>query len=298
MQQFDWDDLRVFLAIRRFGNLSSAARELKVSQPTVGRRLRSLEGILSARLFERFPEGYVPTDAGNELLPLAEQMEQAADTVARRQASFADAVRGTVRISIFEQTSQFITDHVTEIRAKLPQVEIEMSVAHTAANLSRREADLLIRECLPDSPGLISRRLGKLSHCIYGSKEYVSQHPEALTGARFESCDWIGPDDDHLYFVGQKWLREKLNGRLPAVRSNNGMVFYDATRKHSGLAILPCFVGDGDSNLVRVSDPLEDVVSTHYLLVHQDLRRSPAVRAMMNALVELYQENTKLLLGN
>ena len=48
MKSFDWDDLRIFLAVYRRGNLSSAARELKISQPTVGRRLANLEASLSA----------------------------------------------------------------------------------------------------------------------------------------------------------------------------------------------------------------------------------------------------------
>ena len=68
MRAFDWDDLRIFLAIHRQGNLSSAARALQVSQPTVGRRLSSLEASLSAKLFDRMPDGLLPTAAATELL--------------------------------------------------------------------------------------------------------------------------------------------------------------------------------------------------------------------------------------
>ena len=199
-------------------------------------------------------------------------MEKAAHSVVRRQPSFADTIQGSIRISVFEQTSAFITDHMEFIRQKLPEVELEISVAHIAANLSRREADLIIRECRPDSPGLVCRRLGDLSHAEYGSSVYIDQNPDALTEARYEVCDWIGPDDDHLYFAGQKWLRERLNGRLPRLRSDNGAVFYDAVRKHVGLAILPCFIGDQDPELVRVGEPLTGAIVTHYMLVHQDLR--------------------------
>ncbi|MEM7206332.1 MAG: LysR family transcriptional regulator [Pseudomonadota bacterium] len=297
MRNFDWDDLRVFLAIHREGNLSAAARELRISQPTAGRRLANLESSLSARLFDRLPEGLAATAAGTELLDMAEQMEKAADSVMRRQRSFADTISGSVRISVFEQTSAFLTDHLHLIREKLPDVDLEISVAHIGANLSRREADLLIRECRPDSPGLIARRLGNLAHAVYASRDYANRHPEAFTEKRFEVCDWIGPDDEHLYFSGQKWLREKMKDRLPRLRCNNGIVFYDAVRKHAGLAVLPCFIGDTDDALIRVSDVLPSASAAHFLIVHQDLRNVPAVRALMDILIELYDNQKELLSG-
>ena len=297
MKSFDWDDLRIFLGIYRQGNLSSAARELKISQPTVGRRLANLESSLSARLFDRLPDGLIPTAAGEELVDMAEQMEKAANSVVRRQPSLADTIQGSVRISVYEPVSVFIIDHLQFIRHQLPEVEIEISVAHLDANLSRREADLQIRECRPENPGLVSRRLGKLSHAIYASRHYVEQNPAALTEARYGVCDWIGMDDEHLYFAGQRWLRDKLNGRLPTLRCNNGIVMYDAVCRHAGLAILPCFHGDSNPDLIRVDPPLAKATVTHYLLVHQDLRNLPVVRAMMNVIIELYESRCNALVG-
>ncbi|MEM7197750.1 MAG: LysR family transcriptional regulator, partial [Pseudomonadota bacterium] len=70
-----------------------------------------------------------------------------------------------------------------------------------------------------------------------------------------------------------------------------------AVRKHAGLAILPCFMGDNDAELVRVSEPLTQANATHFLLVHQDLRQVPAVRAMMDVVIELYEAQREHLLG-
>ena len=88
-RDLSWDDLKVFLAVVRHGTLSAAARKLTVSQPTVSRRLAELERSLGARLFDRLPDGFVPSQAGVELLPLAEAMEQAADAVGRKGACHA-----------------------------------------------------------------------------------------------------------------------------------------------------------------------------------------------------------------
>jgi DNA-binding transcriptional LysR family regulator len=107
----NWDDLRVFLAVSRAGSLSAAARDLRITQPTVGRRLKTLEAGLGAALFDRLPDGMVLTAAGEELLPLAASMESTALAVDRQQAGFSQDVRGTVRLSIWESFAPFVTDH-------------------------------------------------------------------------------------------------------------------------------------------------------------------------------------------
>ena len=84
--------MRIFLAVARDDSLSAAARHLKVTQPTVGRRLGQLEANLDARLFDRLTDGFVPTQAGEELLPIAGDMKKAAHTLQRRQATLAEAV--------------------------------------------------------------------------------------------------------------------------------------------------------------------------------------------------------------
>lgn len=293
----NWDDLRIFLAVARKGSLSSAARTLKVTQPTVGRRLKGLEEALGARLFDRLPEGFVPTDAGAELLPLAEAMERHAQAVDRQQAGFAKDARGVVRISVWETFAQFLTDHLTALRTRLPEIEIELSVTHILADLLRREADLLIRECRPKNPDLITRKLGHYAHAVYGARAYVEAHPAARGEARYRACAWVGYDEAHAYFQNQTWLLSRLEGRLPAVRVNNGIVLHEAVRKGAGLGVLPCFAGDRDPALLRLSPALEEITHDLYLVMHQDLRRSPVVRAVSEVLFEIFRSEGDRLLG-
>ena len=291
------DDMRVFLAVARDGSLSAAARRLKVTQPTAGRRLGQLESDLGTRLFDRLPDGFVPTQAGEELLPIAEDMEKAAHALQRRQATLADTVSGTVRLSVFEVPAQFVTMHLPAIRANLPEIEIELSVNHMNANLSRREADLVLQVCLPDTPGLIARKLGELSYAVYGSRAYVAATPAARGNKRYQDCEWVAFDDDHVYFDGQTWLREKLAGRAPAIRMNNGHAIHDAVRNGAGLGVLPCFAGDSDPDLVRLTAPIQGVESDLNLVVHRDLKRVPSVRAVMDELIRLFKQEAPRLAG-
>ena len=84
--QPSWDDLRIFLSLAREGTLTTAAKALGVSHPTVARRVQALEGQIGARLFDRLPDRFVPTAAGEELLADTEAMEKAALSINRRSA--------------------------------------------------------------------------------------------------------------------------------------------------------------------------------------------------------------------
>jgi DNA-binding transcriptional LysR family regulator len=107
---------------------------------------------------------------------------------------------------------------------------------------------------------------------------------------------WIGFDEEHAYMPGQAWLHDFLEGKRPAIRTNDWQVLHEATRSGAGIAILPCYIGDADTSLRRIA-PLKEVVAEQWLLVHRDLRALPRVRAVMDAIIRLFQEDRALLEG-
>jgi len=290
----NWDDLRVFLALAREGTLTTAAKALGVSHPTVARRVQALEKQIGARLFERLPDRFVPTLAGAELLADTEAMEKSALSIHRRSASLGDAVSGVVRLSAGEAMAALIARHLPGLQAKLTQIEFEVIASHTLANLSRREADLLIREQVPDLAGIVARKLGRVAYAVYAARDF----PVGRTlPANLAALPWIGFDDDHSYMPGQSWLHERLGGARPAVRGNDWLVLFEAARAGAGLAVLPCHLGDPEPALRRVGGVIADVFADQWLLVHRDLRALPRVRAVMDAVVELFQRERPLIEG-
>lgn len=290
----DWDDLRVFLALSREGNLTATARRLEVSHPTVARRIKSLEDTIGARLFDRLPDRFVLTGAGEQLLADAQSMEQAAEAIHRRSAGLTDTAHGTVRISAGEAMTAFLARHLPRLRRNLQCVEFELTASHLLANLSRREADLLIREQVPDLASIVTRRLGRVAYAAYGSPDLAVADTTRETLRRLP---WIGFDDDHNYMPGQSWVLELLEGARPGVRVNNWLVLQEAARAGAGLAVLPCYLGDGDPALRRLGPILDEVAADQWLLVHRDLRDLPRVRAVMDVLVELFQEERAAIEG-
>jgi DNA-binding transcriptional LysR family regulator len=288
----NWDDLRIFLTLAREGTLTTAAKALGVSHPTVARRVAALEKQIGARLFERLPDRFVPTSAGEELLGDTETMERAALSIDRRSAGLSDTVSGVVRLSAGEAMAAWLARHLPELRKGLARIEFELSASHTLANLSRREADLLIREQVPDLGGIVTRKLGRVAYAVYGHRSFTRKAVD------LKALPWIGFDDDHAYMPGQAWLRALLDGAKLAVRGNNWLVLHEAVRAGAGLAVLPCYLGDPDSQLHRIGDVLSEVFADQWLLVHRDLRALPRVRAVMDAVIALFQHERALLEGS
>ncbi len=290
----NWDDLRIFLCLAREGTLTTAAKTLGVSHPTVARRVQALEQQIGARLFERLPDRFVPTAAGEELLADTEAMEKAALSINRRSAGLSDTVSGVVRLSAGEAMSALLARHLPELRKSLRQIEFELTASHTLANLSRREADLLIREEVPELGSIVARKLGRVAYAIYAHPDIAISK---LTPSAMKNLPWIGFDDDHAYMPGQRWLQERLDGQRPVVRGNNWLVLHEAARAGAGFAVLPCYLGDRDANLQRVGGVIADVFADQWLLVHRDLRALPRVRAVMDAVIVLFQRERALLEG-
>jgi DNA-binding transcriptional LysR family regulator len=75
------------------------------------------------------------------------------------------------------------------------------------------------------------------------------------------------------------------------------LVLHDAVRQGAGLGVLPCFAGDVDGALIRLTPPIPGMHATQNLVVHDDLRRVPSVRAVMDALIALFAAEAPRLLG-
>ena len=68
----NWDEIRTAYNVARIGTVSGAAEVLGVHHATVIRHIDALEGRLGVKLFQRHARGYTPTEAGQDLLRVAQ----------------------------------------------------------------------------------------------------------------------------------------------------------------------------------------------------------------------------------
>lgn len=292
---YSWDNIRFFLAVAETGSLSGAARKLGSTQPTVGRHINSLEEATGLRLFDRLSNGFNLTDAGADLLVVARKMATAASEFSLKQAGLSE-LNGCLRISSNHQCAPFITHLAPAFLTELPNVDLELLASQRDANLSQREADLLIRFCIPEFGDLIARKLADMEFAIYAHGSFAARNPNCHTEKRYEMPNWVHFDTDHITETGEKWLSQRLQARS-AFRVSSLQLLQDGLRNGLGMGLLPCYLGDQDASLVRVSGPIPEARSSLHLLVHRDLRKSPLIRKSMDFLIAYFKSHEDLLAG-
>lgn len=281
----DWDDLRYFVAVARRRTLSAAARELAVTQPTVGRRIAGLERRLGAQLFVRRADGFVLSAAGAQVLPLAEQMERDALAAERRVAGRDSGLRGVVRVTASEWVvSSVLSPMLGGLLAQHPQLEIELVADQRHLNLARREADIALRPRRFGHAAMVQRRAATLGFALYAAPRYLAARGAPVAGdgrghVVIAMTDGVGD-------VARDWLAAVLPAAVRAVRTNGRDAMVALATAGVGLACLARIVGDGAPALQRVALAPPPPSPTLWLGMHRDARGTPRVRAVAAYLVE------------
>lgn len=274
MQDPDWSDLRVVLALARFGTLAEAARRLRVDPTTVSRRVVRAEAALGARLFDRVEGNWRPTAAGVRAAAAAERMEGEAGGLAEAVAGADAAVAGTVRLT----SVPILVDHVLipalpGLLARHPDLAVELIAEPRSLSLTRREADLALRLARPTGEqSALARRIGRLAYAAY-----------APAGADPSVLPWIGYDDSMADLPPARRtaaLAARDGETLAGLRVNDGGGLLQAVRAGIGKGVLPRMVGDAAPGLVRLDDPEAEFDRELWLLTHPELRGLARVKAV------------------
>ena len=287
-QEQDWDDLRLFLAVARAGSLSGAARSLGVTHSTVFRRIGAFETRLGVRLFDRLPGGYALTQAGEEMRDSVIRIEEEITALALKVTGQDQRPHGTIRITTTDLLAVGVLPrHVAAFRADWPEIEIEVIVADTVLDLTRREADMALRIGNPGQETLVGRRVGRLGFAIYGAAGRAPADPS--------DSDWIGYGAAHgpLSRNLARWWPDARQ----AYRTNSITAAHAAAKAGIGLAALPCVIADGDPGLIRAAALPEDFMLDLWLLTHEDLRQTARIRLFLDFMATALAADSDLLEG-
>jgi len=294
-----WDDLRTFLEVARRGTLPEAARVLGVSPATAGRRVQRLEEVLGAPLFDRFPNRLALTHLGQELAEVGAAMQQGAAAVAQRTSLRMASADALVRVTATGSVSLFLAANarrLTELAAA-EGVAISVTATKAALDVAGGEADVALRmRRLPECGPLAGRRLGRVAFTVYAACclwDRVGQ-----PGNDWRGIGVVGLTETARSPSQSQWLDEAAAARGASVRLRLGEVAmrHRAVRDGAGASLLPCFLGDCDPALVRLLPPPPHLIENVYLLRHE--RRSQGVRAVADALGQVFQEGADVLGGN
>lgn len=293
--KMDWNDLRYVKAIADTGNVANAARQLNVHQSTVFRRLNSLEKDLGVRLFERFSNGYVMTTAGEDFCRSAERIEADISALNRRISGQDTRPSGIIRVTMTNALLfGLLAPCLSKFRQAYPEIELEVLVSKDVLNLTKREADLAIRATKQPLETLVGRRVATVATAIYSSKEYLRTHPNV---DNLNQYDWIGFDDTVIDSATASWLKQTVPDVKFHYRLNTCMGILAAVKEHTGLALLSCYLGDRDRNLVRVGMPISQLEKQLWILTHEDLRYVTRIRTFIDFVASFLTQKIELIEG-
>jgi DNA-binding transcriptional LysR family regulator len=283
----NWDDIRIFLAIARSGQLLAASRRLEINHATVGRRLTALETALKTTLVTRKPNGCELTNEGEAFLAAAEAMEAemiSAQATLGRQDS---AVSGTVRIGAPDGFGVwFLAPRLQPLLARHPGLKLQLVPVPRSFSLSRREADIAITVEQPSEGRLISRKLTDYSLGLYGSSAYFDDHPcprsvEDLRGHRL-----IGYVDDLIYSPKLTYAGDLFGSAETSFEISSAIGQYHAVRSGTGIGILHDYVAQNDEGL-RLVLPDRQVTRSYWIVHHESVRGLARVRAVLDHIAGL-----------
>jgi DNA-binding transcriptional LysR family regulator len=290
-----WNELRLVLEVLRAGGLGRAAAALGIDATNVGRKLARLNERLERPLFERVEGVLVPTPSARALLADLEAMEALAWSIEQKLAAEPAAGRARVRLATSESFAMYwLLGRLEALRARVPDAELEIVASHALADLRRREADVALRFVRPVGRDLRVRRVGAIRWSLYASPSYLARSPRlelerGLAGQ--EIVRWGGPP---LRPRVAAWLDEHATEARVALVSPHLHLMIEACAAGLGLALLPGAMALGHGGLERVIDHAVDE-SEVWLVVHRDLRRTPRVRAVADALAARLLEERESL---
>lgn len=276
----DWDALKVVLAVHRSGSFSAAAETLGVTHPTIGRRLQRMRDALGVRVFERTPEGWQVTEAGAELVRVAESVEAQMLELDRALKGRDARLAGPLKVWTVGGFAQRFAGAFRSFVRRYPEVELELMTPNALPSLARREADVLL--VFTDDPPeqLIGRRVGRIGYAVYAAESVLEEH-DWEAHRDITRLPWLTWSASAQARVTMRWIRRHIAPEQLVCALDRGSVMVDYVKAGFGAMFLPCFLIDDAPNVRRLTGLVPEFGVDLWLLHRADLRHIRRVRAFV-----------------
>jgi len=287
----EWDEFRFILAVKRAGGLAAGAKALAISSSTAHRKLEDIERRVGIQLFERSQAGYRLTPPGDAVARAAEGMELQALSAERHLSEADKKVAGRICVHTNALFGLYVLPELLyRFTKKYPDIVIVTKISDLIENLSRSDADIVIRVTSRPPPHLVGRKVVPIPYCAYARQDLVEQNGKGpLT-----DYDWIGLDDNDHHSAITRWTRDLVPGVTCKFTFNATPALREAVSEGIGAAVLPCFTGDQIPGVVRISRVGLEPDFCLWILTHIDLRRNVRVRTFMRFLDTLLSSSPSM----
>ncbi len=278
---FDWSLMRSFLAMIERGSLLAAARQLGVSQPTLGRHVAELERQLGTVLFERTGRGLVATSAARSIADQARAMADNAEAIGRTLTGQSTQLSGSVRITASQTVATYLLPQLLSgFREREAGIAIDIIASNAIANLLRRDADIAVRMVRPTQASLVARRVGEVRIGAYARKDYLRRRGVPDNPSDLTRHNLIGLDRDDSIIRTFASFGHRIERDSFIIRSDDHIVLWQALCAGLGVGFAATWLADREPSLERVLQHLPMAKLPVWLTVHREIRSSARIRAL------------------
>ena len=290
----NWDDVRIFLAVARAGQILAASRRLGLNHATVGRRLDALEAAMGVALFTRRPSGCEPTREGAAFLAVAERMEAEMANALSLAAGTDAALAGTVRIGAPDGFgTAFLAPRLKGLADRHPGLRLQLVPVPRAFSISRREADIAITVERPAEGRLVARRLVAYALGLYASTDYLAAHGTPSGVGDLAGHRLVGAVEDLHYSASLQYTAEITPDWQSRFEIASALGQTEAVASGAGIGILHVFIAAHRPGLVRVL-PATGIRRDYWLVIHESARALAPIRAAADFIAETVERERAL----
>ncbi len=294
--EFDWNQVRTFLATAEMGSFSAAARVLDQTQPTIGRQVAALENSLGVTLFERVGKSLKLTTAGTELLLHVQDMADAANRISLTATSQSQTIDGQVKITASDVTSAYLLPRIVKlIRRAAPRLEIDVVAANDLRDIQRREADIAIRHVRPTQPDLIAKLVAERTAHFYAAPSYLDQAGRPRTDRELAQMDFVGFGDLDTMITYLNAAGINVTPQNYRVGSKSGIVSWEMVRQGLGVGIMSDEVAALTPGVERVLPDRAPFTFPVWLATHSELHNARRIRLVFDLLTEQLSSKSRAL---
>lgn len=221
----DNEDLRVFMAVARHASFVGAAAELGASTAFVTKRIKIVENLLGARLFNRTTRRVVVTEDGERALYWAQRILDDADQLLHDIGTRRDVPRGALRVcSSLGFGRNVVGPALSSLAAQFPSLNIRFELFDRLIDISAEGFDLDIRVGDEIAPNHIARRLASNHRILCAAPSYLKgletrlRTPDDLAHQR---CVVIKERDHPFGHWTLRSGKQETTVRVPASMSTN-----------------------------------------------------------------------------
>ncbi|MCZ4271087.1 LysR family transcriptional regulator [Maritalea porphyrae] len=288
---FDWNQVRAFLATAEEGSFSGAARALSTTQPTITRQVAGLETSLNSLLFERSTRGLRMTLAGQQLFEHVREMGSAASRISMVAQTFNNEVSGEVSITAVDTLCvKFVAQAIRRLKHSAPGLTLRIISSVQIQDLKHRDADIAIRHVRPTQSSLVAKLVGNWTASFYAHQSYLDQIGLRPDSADHENVEIIGPSDPVQFIEICKGRGLNLRIDQFTLPCTSALVAHEMLRAGLGAGVTADVIAKAEPEFVRLWPHVPPIDFPVWLVTHQELHTSKKIRVVFDVLEQVLKE--------